>query len=102
MKLKKLDLFAHFPKEVLEKATPEDSKRNRTHALFKANSRTTGIEIIERVSQVQERPLEWLTFHFSRNVLDENSQAYLMQAKMQLRRSNRVDGEGDKKYEIRE
>ncbi len=69
--------------------------------LFKDSSLTAGIEIMETVSRIQGRPLDWLTIHFSRIVANRTHPAKMVQAKMQIRRTKYVNTDTGRNFEVR-
>tara|TARA_R110002003_G_scaffold589_16_gene20710 strand:+ start:6173 stop:7480 length:1308 start_codon:yes stop_codon:yes gene_type:complete len=99
MNLKKLDLFLHVPfqssdfaPELIQNAVGSIPPP----AFTKEAAKTAAIKLMEKVSQGQNQPLEWLTIHFTRTGLEDRAQPYLMFAELQVRRAKTGSG-----YEVR-
>jgi hypothetical protein len=104
MGLKKLDLFLYIPGKASDYSAELRQNAMGTiepPPLDKVKSKATAIAIMDTVSQAQKQPLEWLTLHITRTGYSDRAQSYLMHAKMQVRRANEGDVQGDGNYEVR-
>ncbi|KAH7397158.1 hypothetical protein BKA66DRAFT_546225 [Pyrenochaeta sp. MPI-SDFR-AT-0127] len=104
LNLKKLDLFLHLPQSASEYSDELRQNAGGTIApppLNRGNTEKAALSLMEKISQAQEEPLEWLTLHLARTGFQDRAQPYLMQAKLQLRRSKDVKSDSDPKYEYR-
>jgi len=104
MNLKKLDLFLHLPGAASAYCAKLETDVMGTippPPLDKDGTRNAAIAIMETISKAQERPLERLTLHLARTGYSDRFQPYMMNTKMQLRRSKDENAVGDSKYEVR-
>jgi hypothetical protein len=104
MNLKKLQIFLHLPREACDYSAElkQDVMGNiPPPPIDRASSKKAAIGIIETISKAQERSLEWLTLHFTREGYYDRFQPYLMWGNMQVRRSKDNNADGDNAYEVR-
>jgi len=102
MNLKKLDIFLRIPDAASDYSDAiifDFFGSTPAPPLDKEKSKKAAIEIAERISEKQKNPLHWLTLHISRVGYQDRAETYLMQAKLQLRRTE--DARAEEKYEIR-
>jgi hypothetical protein len=99
-----LDLFLHLPTEATQFS--DELIQNAMGTISPPDLNVKGTKLVaslmaDMVSAAQKRPLRTLNLHFGRTGYQDRGQAYLLAAKMQLRRSERDDADvmGEGKYE---
>ncbi|KAF2871511.1 hypothetical protein BDV95DRAFT_42328 [Massariosphaeria phaeospora] len=105
LRLRRLDLFLYLPTAATPFAAGLDQNATGTipHPELNAKAlQSYAMDLADRISAAQKRPLQTLTMHLARTGFEDRAQPYLMEGEFQIRRSERDDAEmmGEAKWTV--